>query len=404
MYCNPSSQQKSVLRATRQTLIHLFLFVFTGFVVFTPWALGANNPVPGITSADPAQAVAGATVPITFTGTGFVSGTTILVNGTAVPATYQSATTMIAQVTAPGGSTSNLAVMAKNPTPGGGTSATAYQLGAANMHLTATDPDGTNTGTARLGVPVNLSTECNDTADAVRGWTLQGAGHLSISGYVATYIPPSTMPANRTVTVTAYLQNLPAVTKSYTFTLVNPVPTITSASPSQAMAGATVPITLTGTEFLSGTVILVNGVAVPATYQSATTMIAQITAPAGSTSNLAVTAKNPTPGGGTSAIAYQLGTANMQLTATDPDGTNTGTARLGVPVNFSTVCNDTASTVRGWSLQGAGHLSVSGYVATYTPPSTMPASSSVTVTAYLSNVPAVTTSYTFTLVNPSTDG
>ncbi len=360
------------------------------------------DPPPVLNTANPTQALAGSATSITLTGAGFVPATVILVNGAAVPATYQSATTIIAQITTPAGATGNLAIQAQNPAPGGGTSST-LQLSVASLQLTATDPDGTNTGTARLSVPLSFSTVNTDTAHQAQSWTLQGAGSLSYSGtnnVNATYTPPTTMPANPTVTITTYLSALPALTTSYTFTLVNPVPTISSASPSQAVAGATVPITLTGTEFLSGTVILVNGVAVPATYQSATTMIAQITAPAGSTSNLAVTAKNPTPGGGTSATAYQLGTANMQLTATDPDGTNTGTARLGVPVNFSTVCNDTAHTVRGWSLQGAGHLSVSGYVATYTPPSTMPASSSVTVTAYLSSVPAVTTSYTFTLVNP----
>ncbi len=346
--------------------------------------------------------MAGATVPITLTGSGFVSGTVIMVNGAAVPATYQSASTIIAQITAPAGSTANLAVTAQNPAPGG--TSNAFQLGTASLQLTATDPDGTNTGTARLGVPVHFSSVNTDKAFSFRDWTVQGAGtiYADSDNITATYTPPSTMPANPTVTVTAYLNNLPALTTSYTFTLVNPVPTVSSAKPTQAVAGATVPITLTGTGFVSGTVIMVNGAAVPATYQSASTIIAQIAAPAGSTDNLAVTAQNPSPGGSTSAT-FQLGTASLQLTATDPDGTNTGTARLGVPVNFSTVNTDTTFSFRDWTVQGAGKISYSGLhdkTATYTPPSTMPANPTVTVTAYLNNVPALTTSYTFTLVNP----
>ena len=260
------------------------------------------DPVPSVSSANPTQAVAGATVPITLTGTGFVSSTVILVNGAAVPTTYQSGTSVIAQVTAPAGSTANLAVQAQNPTPGGGTSATALQLATASLQLTATDPDGTNTGTARLAVPVSISSA--DTSTHLgRSWTLQGAGALVVSGgnnVSAVYTPPSSMPANPTVTITCYLSNLPALTTSYTITLINGLPTVSSASPSQAVAGATVPITLTGTGFVSGTVILVNGAAVPTTYQSTTSVVAQIAAPAGSTTNLAVQAQNPAPGGGTS--------------------------------------------------------------------------------------------------------
>ena len=407
MCCIFCSLQNSALRATRRTLINLFLLILTGSAIFTPCMLGQTNPVPTITNAsNPSQALAGATASITLTGTGFMSSTVILVNGVAVPATYQSSTTMIAQVTAPAGSTSNLAVTAQNPAPGGGISATAFQLGTANLQLTATDPDGTNTGTAQLGIPVSFSTINTDTSHQTQSWTLQGAGTLTASGtnnVNATYTPPTTMPASSTVTITTYLTNLPALTTSYTFTLVNPVPTISSVHPTQALAGTTTSITLTGTGFVSDTVILVNGTAAPATYQSPTTIVAQITTPAGSTSNLAVAAQNPAPGGGNSTSA-QLGTASLQLTAIDADGTNTGTARLGIPVNFSTVDTDTAHQTQSWTLQGAGTLSYSGTNnanAIYTPPTTMPTNPAVTVTTYLSNLPALTTSYTFTLVNPA---
>src|SRR5271170_5106662 len=49
---------------------------------------------------------------------------------------------------------------------------------AQTITLSATDPDGANTGTARLGVPVNLTTVVTGGPYAVRGWTLQGAGTL----------------------------------------------------------------------------------------------------------------------------------------------------------------------------------------------------------------------------------
>ncbi len=364
----------------------------------TSYTFTLINPVPVLSAASPTQAVAGGTVPITLTGTGLVSGTVILVNGVAAPTTYQSPTSVVAQIAAPAGSGTSLSVQAQDPSPGGGTGGT-FQLPVATLQITATDPDGTNTGTARLGVPVSFSTTTTDTAHTAVTWTVQGAGTIGAGG---TYTPPQTMPSSPTVTVTAYLTNVPALTTSYTFTLINSAPVLSSSSPSQALAGATASLTLTGAGFVSGTAILVNGVAVPTTYQSPTSVVAQITAPAGASGSLPVQAQNPSPGGGTSAT-LQVPIATLQLTAADPDGTNTGTARLGVPVTFSAANTDTSHATIAWSVQGSGTIAASGTnnaTGTYTPPVTMPSSSAVTVTAYLSSLPALTTSYILNLINP----
>jgi uncharacterized protein (DUF1800 family) len=272
--------------------------------------------------------------------------------------------------------------------------------------IKATNPDGTNTGTARLGVAVNLSTSLVDLPISQRVWKLQGAGTLTTSGPSdnnnwAVYTPPSVMPANKTVTITASTTS-PVVSATYTLTLGNPIPVVAGTSPNQAVEGGTVPITISGSAFVPGTVILVNGAAVSTTYQSANVVVAQVPGPAGSTANLSIKAKNPAPLGGTSA-AMQLPVATLPLTATDPDGTNTGNARLGVPVNFTTGDTDAQFSTRRWTLQGAGTLQTSGtYLgsATYTPPQTMPANPTVTITVYLEHLPALKSSYTFTLVNP----
>ncbi len=272
--------------------------------------------------------------------------------------------------------------------------------------ITATDADGTNTGTARLGVAVSLSTSLVDLPISQRVWKLDGAGTLTTSGPSdnnnwAVYTPPSVMPANTTVTITASTTS-PVVSTTYKLTLGNPMPGINGTSPQQAVEGGTVPITISGNAFVPGTVILVNGAAVSTTYQSANVVVAQIPGPAGSTANLSLKAKNPAPLGGTSA-AIQLPVATLPMTATDPDGTNTGTARLGIPVKFTTVDTDAEFSTRTWTLTGAGTLTTSGtYLnnATYTPPQTMPANPTVTVTVCLEHLPALTSSYTFTLVNP----
>ena len=56
------------------------------------------------------------------------------------------------------------------------------------------------------------------------------------------------------------------------------------------------------------------------------------------------------------AIRPALGLSASQtltMTAVDPDGTNTGTARLGVPVTFTTNLTPGPSQLRGWTVQGA---------------------------------------------------
>ncbi len=379
-------------------------------IVSTSYTLTLVNGIPTLVSANPTHASAGGTVSVVLTGTSFVPGTVLTASSGTVTTTYNSPTTITAQITLPPTASGNLSLTPQNPTPGGGTGA-AFALPIAALAMTATNPGGTiNNGTAQLGVQVNFITSVVNGGVSPRTWTLQGAGTLTpnnTNNSGAAYMPPSTMPANPTVTITATTTASPIVSTSYTLTLDNPVPVMSSSSPSQALAGATVPITINGTGFVPGVVILVNGVAAPTTYQSATVVVAQVTAGAAATGFLSVQPQNPAPGGGTGTV-FQLSIATLPITASDPDGTNTGTARLGVPVNLTTVNTDTAHTGISWSVQGAGTLTTSGYNtatccnnnATYTPPQAMPANPTVTVSAWLANLPALTTTYTLTLINP----
>ncbi len=157
MIRNSYSQDIFAFAAIRRARVFFRILALTCAAICPAWAQGTTNPIPSLNLANPTQAVAGATVPITLTGTGFVASTVILVNGVATPTTYNSATSVVAQIASPVGSTGNLVLQAQNPSPGGGTSAI-MQLSIATLQITATDSDGTNTGTAQLGVPVTLTT------------------------------------------------------------------------------------------------------------------------------------------------------------------------------------------------------------------------------------------------------
>jgi fibronectin type 3 domain-containing protein len=170
----------------------------------------------------------------------------------------------------------------------------------------------------------------------------------------------------------------------------NPVPTLTSISPSTINAGeAGGTLTVTGTNFISGSVVRWNGSNRTATYVSATQLNAVIPASDLTTAGTAsVTVFNPTPGGGTSGgvtftitpppqtCTYSLsssnasfgasaGTGSVTITApsgckwgsssapnwitvtTGSTGAGTGTFRYSVAANTTTSSRTTALTVAG---------------------------------------------------------
>src|ERR1700728_3026991 len=61
----------------------------------------------------------------------------------------------------------------------------------------------------------------------------------------------------------------------------------------------------------------------------------------------------------------------MTLRAASVDGTNSGTARLGMHVQLTPIVSGTTSTAVTWTLQGAGTLTTAGL---YAAPTAMPSS------------------------------
>ncbi len=340
-------------------------------------AFSGNNPVPVVGNSSPTEAAAGSTVPITFSGNGFVPATVILVNGAAVPTTYKSATSILAQVSAPANSPNDLQDSARSPAPGGGTGA-AFTLHVECIKLSAVNPDGTNTGTARLSVPVTISTILSGLANnPTRIWSMQGAGSLDLNGDGngwAVYTPPSTLPANRNVTITVKVNSNPVESTSYSFAIVNPTPVVTASTPTQLLSDGTQTLTLTGTGFLTSTVVVFQGVNYPIHYNSPTSATVPIFVPANVSGKLTFHAQNPDPGGTSTVFLNYVPINTITLTATDGDGTNTGTADLGFPVAMSAVVVGSEQTAVNWSVTGAGSISNTGV---YTPPTVLPANRGV---------------------------
>jgi len=136
------------------------------------------------------------------------------------------------------------------------------------------------------------------------------------------------LPGGTTDMTSVNFQHQPGFLAAAASPFNNPVPTTTSISPSSATAGGLAfPLTVNGTNFVSGSVVRWNGSDRTTTFVSATQLTAAITAADIATAGTAnVTVFNPTPGGGTSNA--QTFTINAPSTATPthtPTSTNTPT-------------------------------------------------------------------------------
>jgi 6-phosphogluconolactonase len=92
----------------------------------------------------------------------------------------------------------------------------------------------------------------------------------------------------------------PGSNVSTTSPTLNPAPSINTISPSGSMAGFAVTITVTGTNFVAGSMVNFGGAASATTFVNSTQLTAAIPAAVASAGIVVVTVTNPAPGGGTS--------------------------------------------------------------------------------------------------------
>lgn len=266
------------------------------------------NPVPTITSLAPSTAVAGgAGFTLVVDGTGFVAGTVVRWNGanratTVVSATQVSMPVTAADIATPG----NAPVTVFNPAPGGGLSAPSpFTITAPVPAITSLAPNTTVAGGAVFTLTVNGS---GFVATSVVRWN--GTNRTTAFVSATQLTAPITAADIAAAGVAQVTVQTPApgggTSAQSPFTIAapnNPVPTIVSASPPAVVTGSgAFPLTVTGTNFVAGSVVRWNGLSRATTFVSATMLTAQIGAgDVGALGVGQVTVFNPAPGGGTSA-------------------------------------------------------------------------------------------------------
>jgi hypothetical protein len=264
-----------------------------------------NNPAPTITTLSPTSATAGgAAFTLTVNGTGFVAGSAVKFNGNAKTTTFVSATQITAAITAADIATAgSLPVTVTNVAPGGGTSApTNFTVNNPVPTIATLSPTSATAGGAALTLTVNgtgfVATSVVNFNGAPKTTTFVSATQVTAAITAADIATAGSFP----VTVTNPAPGGGA-SAAVNFAVNNPLPTITSLSPSTLVAGgAAFTLTVNGTNFISTSQVKFNGTARTTAFVSATQITAAILASDIATSgNANVTVTNPTPGGGTTA-------------------------------------------------------------------------------------------------------
>ena len=236
-----------------------------------------NAASPTFTAISPNSGVQGLNVPVTLTGTNFMAGATIGLSGTgiAVSNTVVISATQISALFAIAGN-ATVGVQNVSVTTSGGTSGVqTFTVNQAPPTLSAISP---NSGVQGQSVPVTL-TGTNFIAGATIG--LSGTG-ITVSS--TTVVSATQITATFTIlgTATVGAQNVTVTTAGgtsgvQTFTVNQAPPTLTSISPNSGVQGQSVPVTLTGTNFVAGATIGLGGTEI--TVSSTTVVSAtQITA------------------------------------------------------------------------------------------------------------------------------
>lgn len=285
----------------------------TNFPQDTPGSVAITvlNPIPVITSVTPNGFTEGTTT-VEVQGSQFVYGAQIFWNGVAVPTTFVSSTELAAAIAAPLPGTYSLMVV--NPDPGSANSAAVPEVvGPGKVVLTIQAGNGTSvrvTNSLRIGISVSGTNNTGVT------WLINGAANgnpqigtiATNSDGSVTYTAPTVVPTpSNIVQLTAVSVDNPAVSITQNVAVMNPIPVLTSATPMTYNVGATSAV-LTGSNFINGAQVLVNGTPVPTTFNSGNQLTATVSPV--NPGNLDLQVLNPSPGPATSAdlIAQVNGT------------------------------------------------------------------------------------------------
>ncbi len=263
-------------------------------------AITLLNPMPVLASVTPSSVSIGAFT-LTVTGTGFVNGAVVNFGATKLATTFISSTQLTATGTGLASQVGNVPVTVTNPNPGSAVSASiAVLVTVPNSNIKVT----VSPATAALVFDATqlFTASVIGTTNTAVTWSVNNEmggdssiGTIDVNG---NYAAPDILPSTNTVTITATSVADPTKKGTATVSFINPVPVLTSITPSTIGTGA-FQISLNGTGFVNTSTVSFGGTALQVTYASP--LLITAVGNVATAGDVTVSVSNPAPGGGSSA-------------------------------------------------------------------------------------------------------
>ncbi len=269
------------------------------------------NPIPVLTTVDPGGFSEGVTT-VSVSGSQFVYGAQISWNGAMIPTTYVSSTELVAEIAAPNPGVFPLTVT--NPNPGSATAPPlSLKVGPGLVVLQLEPNSGTD---VRVSNTLNFGLNVNGTDNPAVTLQINGVpgGNGTIGTAVAnadgsiTYTAPAVVPTpSNVVQLTITSVDNPTVSITQNISVMNPIPLLTAATP-MSFAPGPATIVLSGSRFITGAQVLVNGSPAPTSFNSGTQLTANVDLSEPGNLDLQVLNPAPGPAASTDLIATVSGT------------------------------------------------------------------------------------------------
>jgi hypothetical protein len=264
--------------------------------------LQSSSNMPILRSISPSSILAGSPgQSVTLNGTNFFQDSQILVNGSGRTTTFVSRTQLAIQLSNTDLSqVGTLALSVSNSSEGGWTSNVVnLTVAAATPVLNSIAPSSALAGS---GPTTFNAFGTSFTANSTIQVNSVARNTTFVSGtQLAATLTTADLATAGTLSITVSTQG-GGTSSPVTFTINNPAPSLSTLSPPQVIAGSSgFTLTVSGSNFVSGSIVQVNGAGRSTAFVSATQLTASIpSSDIAAAGNLSITVFNPTPGGGTS--------------------------------------------------------------------------------------------------------
>ena len=313
---------------------------------------GTGNPAPTVNSITPNNGTSNGGTSVSINGTGFLSGASVTLGGAGATGETVVSSTQITATTA-GHSAGAVSVVVTNTDGQSGSLSNGFTYTAASNPAPTVTSIAPNNGTTSGGTSVNITGTgfLSGATVSVGGTSATGVSVVSSTSITATTPTHSAGTASVVVTNTDGLSG--TLSGGFTYSAVNPAPSVTAINPNNGSTDGGTAVTVTGTGFLAGATLTIGGTTAPgASVVSATSITA--TTPAHGAGPVDVVVTNSDGKKGTLLGGYTYGTITQALGLGVPSGdASSATVTAGQTASYTLA-------IGGAGMTGTASLSCTG--------------------------------------------